>query len=281
MSELIELRERIDALDGELLKLLNERTLVAQEIGVIKSRESLPIYSPDREIKLLRSLIDRSEGPLRPEAIRAIYREIMSAALAVEKDVAIACVGPIGSSSYQAALGKFGSSVRYTFSAEIAGVFGEVAGDRADCGVVPLEDPAYGLVNQTLDALAESEVSVCAEIIPDSASEDARSAARYLVLGRQPNAPSGHDQTMLMLRIEDKPGMLVSALEPFKELGINLNHFASRPAMKGSNDIFFFLEADGHTKELQLADLFRELSKNCRAVKVLGSYPKNEPPAED
>ena len=275
MSEISELRKRIDALDGELLRLLNERTLIAQEIGVIKSRESLPIYSPDREMKLLRSLIDRSEGPLRPEAIRAIYREIMSAALAVEKDVAIACVGPIGSSSYQAALGKFGSSVRYTFSAEVAGVFEEVAGDRADCGVVPLEDPAHGLVHQTLDALAENELSVCAEIVPDSVSEDARSAARYLVLGRQPNAASGHDQTMLMLRIEDKPGMLVSALEPFKEMGINLNHFASRPAMKGSNDIFFFVEADGHTKELQHSDLFRELSKNCRAVKVLGSYPKN------
>ncbi len=276
MSEIIGLRERIDALDGELLKLLNERTQIAREIGVIKNRESLPIYSPDREMKLLRSLIERSEGPLRPEAIRAIYREIMSAALAVEKDVAIACVGPIGSSSYQAALGKFGSSVRYTFSAEIAGVFEEVAADRADCGVVPLEDPAHGLVNQTLDALAESEVSVCAEITPDAASEDARSVARYLVLGRQPNAASGSDHTMLMLRIEDKPGSLVSALEPFKELAINLNHFASRPAMKGSNDIFFFLEAEGHTKELQLSDLFRELSKKCRAVKVLGSYPKSE-----
>ncbi|MCX6969828.1 MAG: chorismate mutase [Verrucomicrobia bacterium] len=278
MSALTELRERIDALDGELLKLLNERTTIAQEIGVIKSRESLPIYSPDREMKLLRSLIDRSQGPLRPEAIRAIYREIMSAALAVEKDVAIACVGPIGSSSYQAALAKFGSSVRYTFSAEIAGVFEEVAADRADCGVVPLEDPAHGLVNQTLDALAANEVSVCAEIVPDSSSEDERSRARYLVLGRQPNASSGNDHTMLMLRIEDKPGTLVAALEPFKELGINLNHFASRPAMKGSNDIFFFLEAEGHTKELQLSDLFRELSKKCRAVKVLGSYPKSEAP---
>lgn len=278
MSDLTELRQRIDALDGELLRLLNERTLIAQEIGVIKSRESLPIYSPDREMKLLRSLIERSEGPLRPEAIRAIYREIMSAALAVEKDVAIACVGPVGSSSYQAALGKFGSSVRYTFSAEISGVFEEVAGERADCGVVPLEDPAHGLVNQTLDALAENELSVCAEVVLDSVSEDARSAARYLVLGRQPNAASGNDQTMLMLRIEDKPGKLVSALEPFKELGINLNHFASRPAMKGSNDIFFFVEADGHTKELQNSDLFRELSKSCRAVKVLGSYPKNVAP---
>ena len=85
MSDLTELREKIDGLDGELLRLLNERARVAQEIGVIKNRESMPIYSPDREIKLLRSLVGRSEGPLRPEAIRAIYREIMSASLAIEK----------------------------------------------------------------------------------------------------------------------------------------------------------------------------------------------------
>jgi len=276
MSDLPELRQRIDELDGELLRLLNERTQIAREIGVIKSRESLPIYSPDREMKLLRSLVERSDGPLRPEAIRAIYREIMSAALAVEKDVAIACVGPMGSPTYQAALGKFGSSVRYTFSSEISGVFEAVASEEADCGVVLLEDPAHGLANQTLDALAQSELSICAEIIPDSDAADSRATARYLVLGCQPNAHSGHDQTMLMLRIEDKPGKLVSALEPFKELGINLNHFASRPAPKGSDDIFFFVEADGHTRDLQLKDLFRELSKNCRAVKVLGSYPKSE-----
>ena len=277
MSDLTELREKIDALDGELLRLLNERARVAQEIGVIKNRESLPIYSPDREIKLLRSLVGRSEGPLRPEAIRAIYREIMSASLAIEKDVAIACLGPSGSPSHQAALGKFGSSVRYTFSPEVSGVFAEVAADRADCGVVPLEDPAYGLVNHTLDELAATELSICAEITLGSGEDGpVCPAARYIVLGRSANAPSGHDQTMLMLRIENKPGALVSALEPFKELAINLNHFSNRPAMKGSNDIFFFVQAEGHTRELQGSDLFRDLSKKCRAVKVLGSYPKAE-----
>lgn len=276
MSDLPELRQRIDALDSELIRLLNERTQVAREIGVIKGREGLPIYSPDREIKLLRGLVERSTGPLRPEAIRAIYREIMSAALAVEKDVAISCLGPMGSATYQAALGKFGSSVRYSLAGEIAGVFEEVASESADCGVVPLEDPAHGLVNQTLDALAQNDLSICAEIIPESTCPDAPPSTRYLVLGRQPNAPSGNDQTMLMLRIENKPGTLVSALEPFKELDINLNHFASRPSPKGSQDIFFFVEADAHTRDLQKKDLFRELSKNCRAVKVLGSYPKNE-----
>ena len=153
----------------------------------------------------------------------------------------------------------------------------EVAADRADCGVVPLEDPAYGLVNHTLDELAATELSICAEITLGSGEDGpVCPAARYIVLGRSANAPSGHDQTMLMLRIENKPGALVSALEPFKELAINLNHFSNRPAMKGSNDIFFFVQAEGHTRELQGSDLFRDLSKKCRAVKVLGSYPKAE-----
>jgi len=274
MSDLAEYRRKIDALDDELIRLLNERADLAREIGVIKNRDSLPIYSPDREMKLLRSLVERSKGPLRPEGIRAIYREIMSASLALEKDVAIACVGPSGSSAHQAALGKFGSSVRYTFSSEISGVFEEVAADRADCGVVPLEDPSHGLVNHTLDELATTELQICAEIVPPGQTEDGQ-GARYLVLGQHANAPSGQDFTMLMLRIENKPGALVAALEPFKELQINLSHFASRPAMKGSNDIFFFVEADGHSRDLQVADLFRELSKKCRAVKVLGSYPKS------
>lgn len=273
MSDLSELRQQIDALDGELLRLLNQRAELAREIGVIKNRESLPIYSPDREMKLLRSLVERSEGPLRPEAIRAIYREIMSASLALEKDIAIACLGPSGSTSHQAALGKFGSSVRYTFASEIHGVFSEVGEDRADCGVVPLEDPAHGLVNLTLDELASTELTICAEIIEEACDAEG-SPARYLVLGRTPNPPSGNDKTMLMLRIEDKPGALVSALEPFKELEINLSHFASRPALRGSEDIFFFVEAAGHTRDLQASDLFRELSKKCRAVKVLGSYPE-------
>src|SRR4029434_8218692 len=96
MSDLDELRQRSDAIDDELLRLLNERAVVAKEIGAIKNREGLPIYSPEREDRVIRSLIERSEGPLTPEAIRAIYCEIMSAALAVEKDVAIACLGPAG-----------------------------------------------------------------------------------------------------------------------------------------------------------------------------------------
>ncbi|MBU6181606.1 MAG: chorismate mutase [Verrucomicrobia bacterium] len=274
MSSLSTLREKIDALDTELLRLLNERATLAMEIGVVKNRESLPIYSPDRETKLLRSLIERSAGPLRPEAIKAIYREIMSASLSLEKDVVIACLGPSGSPTHQAALSKFGSSVRYAHTLSIPEAYEQVAKDEADCAVVPLEDPVHGFINATLDELATTPLAICAEILPDSDTDGNPAGARFIVLGRQVNAPSGGDQTMIMLRIENKPGALVAALEPFKDLEINLTHFASRPAMRGSNDTFFFVQADGHRQEIQNSELLRELSKNCRAVKILGSYPK-------
>ena len=272
MSDLATFRQQIDTLDNELLRLLNERATLAKEIGIIKNRESLPIYSPDREMKLLRSLVERSQGPLRPEAIRAIYREIMSASLALEKDIVIACLGSSGSPTHQAALSKFGSSVRYTHAPAVAGVFEQIVHDNADCGVIPLEDSDHGFCNATLDALAETPLTICAEILPDPDSDF--TGTRFIVLGRQGNGPSGTDQTMIMLRIENKPGALVSALAPFKEMQINLTHFASRPAMKGSNDTFFFVQADGHRQDLQNSELLRELSKNCRSVKILGSYPK-------
>lgn len=275
MSDLATLRAQIDAIDSELLKMLNERARIAKDIGTIKNRDGLPIYSPEREERVLRALTEKSDGPLTPEAIRAIYREIMSASLALEKDVAIACLGPTGGPTHQAARGKFGSSVRYVFLTEVEEVLHEVARDQADCGVVPIDDAEHGVVNQTLDQLAETDLTICAEItLSGEKGDEERAGSRFLVLARSANPPSGNDQTMLMLRIEDKPGALVSALEPFKSQGINLGDFASRPASRGSQDIFFFVVADGHTRELQIADLFRELSKRCRAVKILGSYPK-------
>lgn len=277
MSSIDDLRTNIDSVDGEIIRLLNERAELAQKIGEIKMREGLPAYAPEREEMVFRKLVERNAGPLRPQAIRAIYREIMSAALSLEKDLVIACLGEAGSPAHRAATAKFGSSVRYAFFNDVIDVFAEVQKDQADCGVVPIDDATQGIASPTLDQLALTELAICAEIFlggdEDGEETSESRKSRFLVLGRSPNPPSTKDRTMLLLRIEDKPGALVSALEPFKQLSINLSHFASRPASKGSKDIFFFVEADGHIREMQLVDLFRELSKRCRAVKVLGSYP--------
>jgi chorismate mutase-like protein len=277
MSDLGELRQRIDALDTELLRLLNERATLAKEIGVIKNRASLPIYSPDREMKLLRSLVERSNGPLRPESIRAIYREIMSASLALENDIVIACLGPAGSSTHQTALSKFGSSVRYTPTNSIAEVIEQIRANKADCGVVPLEDPVHGFINATLDELTTTDLSICAEILPEADTQNPATGMRHIILGRQINAPTGHDQTLIMLRIEDKPGALVSALEPFRQMQVNLAHFASRPSHSDKAETFFFVQTDGHVRDLETNGLLDALMQSCRSVKILGSYPKPQP----
>jgi chorismate mutase-like protein len=276
MSELAQFREKIDAIDSQLLKLLNERATLAREVGRIKNRDGLPIYAPDREMSLLRGLIERSEGPLSATAIRAIYREIMSAALALEKDVVIACFGSEGGACHQAAKARFGSSVNYAFFPEVSELFEAVGRGEADCGVAPIEDAGHGAVNQTLDALASTDLQICAEISsnPDGTPGESENSSRYFVMARTSTAITGHDRTTLLLRVENKPGSLVEALEPFRDAELNLSHLASRPASKGSEDVYFFVEVDGHSRHEDFGDVIRELSRRCRAVKVLGSFPR-------
>ena len=276
MSELSGIREKIDAIDVQLLKLLNDRAKLALEVGRIKSRDGLPIYAPDREQTLLRGLMEKNEGPLSPQAIRAIYREIMSAALALEKDVVISCFGGEGGACHQAARARFGSSVSYAFFADVAELFAAVGKGEADCGVVPIEDIGHGAVNQTLDALTATELTICAEIISnaDGSQGESGESSRYFVMARTAAAITGSDRTTLLLRVEDRPGALVDALEPFRDAELNLNHLASRPASKGSEDVFFFVEVDGHSRQDAFTEVLRELSRRCRAVKVLGSYPR-------
>lgn len=272
MSELNPLRERIDTIDSELVSLLNERARVVKDIGAIKEREGLPIYAPEREENLLRSLEERNMGPLTHRSLRAIYREIMSASLSLEKHLVVACAGPRGGLTYQAALGKFGSSIEYTFPADVGDVFSLVKKHQADCGVVPVETAELGAVASTLDQLAQTELFVCAEIRlePDS---HGHAPDRFYVLGRQGNPPSGRDRTLFLLRLADQPSALFDALQPFVERKINLHHFANRPAGSGSNDLMFFAEAEGHLHDFSSNDLLRELSKKCRAVRTLGSFP--------
>ena len=276
MSDLTDIRDQIDAIDTELLRLLNQRAKLALAVGEIKNRDGLPIYAPEREMTLLRSLVERSSGPLPPIAIRAIYREIMSASLALEKDVVIACFGSEGAPTHLAARAKFGSSVDYAFYSDVGEAFTATNRGEGDCVVVPIEEANHGAVKQTLDALTRTDLTICGEIrsTPEGSDPESDHVSRYLVLARTATAITGNDRTTLLLRVEDKPGALVDALEPFRDASLNLAHFASRPAAKGSNDVYFFVEVDGHSRDEGFDEVLRELSRQCRAVKILGSYPK-------
>ena len=163
-----EIRKKIDVLDEQILRLLNERADCVHGVGELKRADGLEIYAPEREEQVYRSLAERNQrigGRLPESAVRAVYREIMSASLALEKDLRIAYLGPEATFTHQAARSKFGASVKYAPQASISEVFDAVARGRADYGVVPVENSWEGAVNHTLDMFLESELQVCAQIL--------------------------------------------------------------------------------------------------------------------
>lgn len=164
-SQLDELRKKIDVIDSELLRLLNDRADLVHHVGLIKRRGGMEIYAPEREETLLQNLIAKSKGRLTEQSIRAIYREIMSAALALEEDLKIAFLGPEGTWTHQAAISKFGSSVGYAPQHSLDDVFDQVERKRAAYGVVPIENSTEGAVSHTLDLFADSVLRICSQIL--------------------------------------------------------------------------------------------------------------------
>ncbi|MDD5350873.1 MAG: prephenate dehydratase [Chthoniobacteraceae bacterium] len=167
-TPLTPIRKKIDALDAQLLALLNERADLVHEVGEIKRRHGGSVFAPEREEALLRTLAERNAklgGRLPATAVRAIYREIMSASYALEKGLTIAYFGPAGTYTHEAARNKFGASVEYAPQPGISDVFAAVARGSADFGVVPIENSTEGAVTHTLDEFMGSELKICAEIL--------------------------------------------------------------------------------------------------------------------
>jgi len=162
--DLEDLRRQIDAIDEELVAILNQRAEIVVRIGKLKSEGDTPIYAPDREKVVLDKIRSANKGPLPDKTLAAIYRELMSGSFALEKPLRIAYLGPQGSFSHLAAVGKFGASVEYEPVTNIYGVFEEVSRERVDFGIVPIENSVGGGVIDTLDALVETDVQICAEI---------------------------------------------------------------------------------------------------------------------
>lgn len=160
-----DIRKQIDDIDGKLLDLLSDRAELVHQVGMVKKRDGLQIYAPEREESLLRRLIERNKGRLPEKSIRAIYREIMSAALALEDDLKIAYLGPEGTWTHQAAIKKFGHSVDYASQPNFAEVFDQVVRRKADYGVVPIENSTEGAVSHVLDLFVDSPLQICAQIL--------------------------------------------------------------------------------------------------------------------
>lgn len=162
--DLDKIREKIDAVDRQIIVLLNERVRLAGEVGKIKKQSGAPIYVPSREEQVMRKLAHANPGPLTEENIRRIYREIISASIALEKPLIIAYLGPEGTYTHQAAIKNFGSSLNYLPMPTIPDVFTSVNRREADYGVIPIENSTGGAVLHSLDMLAETELKIVAQV---------------------------------------------------------------------------------------------------------------------
>src|SRR3954470_13066281 len=168
-EKLLALRTEIDSIDADIGRLISARARCAQEVAEVK-KANLPedakisFYRPEREAQVLRKAMEQNQGPLSNEEIARLFREIMSACLALENPIKVAFLGPEGTFTQQAALKHFGqSAIAIPFSA-IDEVFREVEAGAVNYGVVPVENSTEGVVNHTLDNFMASNLKICGEV---------------------------------------------------------------------------------------------------------------------
>ncbi|TMH48011.1 MAG: prephenate dehydratase [Betaproteobacteria bacterium] len=348
-AELQRHRAAIDVLDRELLRLISERARHAQAIGALKNG---PAYRPEREAQVLRRVQAENLGPLSDAAVGRVFREVMSACLALEQKLAVAYLGPAGTYSHAAVTRHFGDSVVAEPCGSIDEVFRAAEGGRTDYAVVPVENSTEGAVGRTLDLMCQTPLTIVGEIklrivqnllakdvaldavtrvyshaqslaqcvqwlarhLPSAArvavasnAEAARLAAgesgaaaiageaaaaiygldivaahiedepnnttRFWVLGQHAAAPSGKDETSLVMSAQNRPGAMYALLEPFAKHGVSMSRLESRPARTGLWEYLFFVDLDGHCDDPAVAAALAELRQRAPFLKLLGSYP--------
>ena len=158
------LREQIDAIDAQILDLLNRRAKVAQEVGHVKAETNAPVFRPEREAQVLRGVAERNPGPMGNTEVQTIFREIMSACRSLEKRVTVAFLGPAGTFSEQAVYQQFGTAVEVLPCASIDEVFRATEAGTAEFGVVPVENSTEGAIGRTLDLLLQTPLSINGEV---------------------------------------------------------------------------------------------------------------------
>lgn len=166
-TTLLDIRQRIDSLDTQMLQLLSERAKCAELVGEVKraaGEEDINFYRPEREAQILRRMLDTNQGPLKEQQITRIYRAIISSCLGLEQCLRIAYLGPEGSYTQAAAQKHFSDGVKILSLASISQVFREVEVGTVDYGVVPIENSTEGVVSHTLDLFVQSPLSICGEI---------------------------------------------------------------------------------------------------------------------
>lgn len=159
------LREEIDAIDRELMNNISQRARCAQQVAEVKKQQGDEVYyKPEREAEVLRQIMANNEGPLDNEEIARLFRQIMSACLALEQPIKVAYLGPEGTFTQEAALKHFGDCAISVPQSAIDEVFREVLAGACNYGVVPVENSTEGVISHTLDSFMDSSLKICGEV---------------------------------------------------------------------------------------------------------------------
>ncbi|GAB6073103.1 prephenate dehydratase [Venenivibrio stagnispumantis] len=164
-EQLKKLREEIDKIDENIVKLLNERAKLAQQVGEIKKKYNLPIYVPSREAEIFERIQKISDGPFPKEALKHIFKEIISACRGTEEVIKVAYLGPKATFTHQASIKHFGQTVEHIPVMTIKDVFEEIVKKKVDYGIVPVENTIEGVVNYTLDMFLDYDLKIIGEVI--------------------------------------------------------------------------------------------------------------------
>jgi len=351
------IRQKIDAIDLQILKLIQTRGSLAQKIGDIKSliNSNNSLYKPDREAEILRNISKLNEGPISEKKIKYIFKEIISSCLSLEEELIIAYLGPEGTHSERAVIQHFGSSPIRSPRATIEDVFHQVRTGSANFGIVPVENSSEGVVNETLNSLADEETKICGETylpihhqlasarkfkltdakiiashpqalgqcskwldanLPNAKREITSSTAeaaklsktqqktlcivsslaieqyklhhyqkdiedfsgnntRFLAIGNIEIGQTKKDKTSLLIQTDNQPGALIKILEPFNKRKINLERIETRPSRESLNAHNFFIDSNGHHKDIKLKQVISNLKELGASVRILGSYPSD------
>jgi chorismate mutase/prephenate dehydratase len=262
---LADVRGRIDEIDAELQRLIQERAALARLVGRAKGRlpRAIDYYRPEREAQVLRGVVERNQGPLSAEEMVRLFREIMSSCLAQQEPLKIGFLGPEGTFTEQAVLKHFGHAARRLPLASIEEVFQEVEAGTADFGVVPIENSSEGAVHSTLDLFFASELRICGEI-------ELRIHHYLLALGRKLDEIErvlAHPQALAQCK-----GWLREHLPRAERLAVASNAEAARRAAKAADAAAIASQAAAEMYGLQvLAGPIEDRGDNTTRFVVVGT----------
>jgi chorismate mutase/prephenate dehydratase len=293
------IRDRIDALDRRLVKLLSARARLAQRIGRLKEGAA---YRPEREAQVLRSILAENRGPLPEGALARLFTEIMSACRALEDSMTAAYLGPQGTFSQEAAVKHFGGLTALAPCSSIDEVFrrvGRLAGIRkvyshaqslSQCQqwlarTLPRAERVAVVSNAEAARLAARERGAAAigprtaaalyglKLLARNIEDEAKNTTRFLVIAEHAAAPSGRDKTSLVMSTRNVPGAMHELLTPLAANQVSMTRLESRPSRTGLWEYVFYVDIEGHQRDPGVARALAELKQKASLLKILGSYP--------